>query len=102
MRNKVRYKDYRIGDDVYTVKLTLRRGGFVYNPAVRVQIMEWHQPPRNLWERIIEWWKYIISEYNWDPVLDGASLDNYCIDKCNLETMKRIAIERGSKEWEAL
>jgi hypothetical protein len=100
MRKEIHYEDYRIGHDVYTVKLTrLPKGGINYNPAVRVQVMEWHLPPRNLWERITEWWKYSISEYVWDPLLTEASLNAYCIDKCNAETLKRIAIEKGETEW---
>ena len=101
MKKEIKYKDYRIGWDVYTVKLThLPQGGFHYTPVVRVQVMKWHLPPRNLWERITEWWKYIISDWEWDPTLTGASLDAYCTNKCYLETVKRIAIERGDKEWD--
>lgn len=100
MRKEVRYEDYRIGEDVYTVKLTyLPNGGFYYNPVVHVQVMEWHLPPRNLWERITEWWKHDINDYLWDPLLTEASLNDYCIDRCNSETTKRIAIKRGETEW---
>ena len=103
MRNEVRYKDYYVDCDAYTVKLTyLPQGGFFYNPVVRVEVMKWHLPPRNLWERITEWWKYSLSNGHWDPSLTETSLDAYCIDKCNLETAQRIAIERCNKEWEAL
>lgn len=102
MKNEVRYENYRIGRDVYTVKLThLPQGGFHYNPVVYVQVMKWHLPPRNLWERITEWWKYILREGVWDPTWTELSLDAYCIAQCNLETEKRIAIERSNKEWEA-
>ena len=102
MKKEVRYEDYRIGHDVYTVKLTyLPQGGFFYNPVVRVQVMKWHLPPRNLRERITEWWKYNISDWEWDPTLTEASLDAYCTDKCLLETAKHIAIARCDKEWKA-
>ena len=102
MKNEVRYKDYRIGRDVYTVKLTyLPQGGFSYNPVVHVEVMKWHLPPRNLWERITEWWKYYLSDGTWDPIWIDTSLDDYCIEKCNFETAQRIAIERCNKEWEA-
>lgn len=100
MKKEVRYNDYRIGRDVYTVKLTyLPNGGFNYTPVVRVQVMEWHLSPRNLWERISEWWKYDISNYLWDPLLTETSLEDYCIDKCKFETTKRIAIKRAETEW---
>lgn len=102
MKKEVRYEDYYTEYDVYTVKLThLPQGGFYYNPVVRVQVMKWHLRPRNLWERITEWRKYGISDWEWDPTLTEASLDAYCVNKCNLETAKRIAIARCDKEWEA-
>ena len=102
MKNEVKYKDYRIGRDVYTVKLTYFPQGGLFGPEVNVEVMKWHLPPRNLWERITEWWKYSLSGWVWNPTLTESSLDAYCIDKCNYETAKRIAIERGDKEWEAL
>ena len=103
MKNEVRYKDYRIGRDVYTVKLTYEpQGGFFYNPVVRVEVMKWHLPPRNLWERITEWWKYYLSGGTWDPSWTKASLDDYCINKCSFETEQRLSTERCDKEWEAL
>lgn len=99
MKKKIRYEDYRIGRDVYTVKLILLpRGGFHYTPVVRVQVMELHSTPRNLWERITERRKYDISDWEWDPTLTEFSLDAYCVDKCNLETEKRIAIEKGNEQ----
>lgn len=101
-RREVKYKDYRIGRDVYTVKLThLPQGGFFYNPVVRVQVMKWHLPPRSLWERITERWKYNIDTHVWDPTLTETSLDTYCIDECILATANRAAVERGDKEWKA-
>lgn len=102
MKNEVKYKDYRIGRDVYTVKLIYLPQGGPLGPEVHVEVMKWHLPPRNLWEYITEWWKYSLSNWDWIPALTKVSLDAYCIDKCNYETAKRIAIERGDKEWEAL
>ena len=102
MKNEVKYKDYRIGRDVYTVKLTYSPQGSLFGPEVHVKVMKWHLPPRNLWERIAEWWKYYLSGWVWNPTLTDASLDAYCIDKCNYEAAQRIAIERGDKEWKAL
>lgn len=103
MKKEIRYKDYRIGQDVYTVKQTYEpHGGINSNPSVYVEIMEWHLPPRNFWQRITEFWKYNLNCWTWDPMLTEASLEAYCIDKCNLETMRRIKAERGAKEWEAL
>lgn len=102
MKKEIRYENYYIDRDAYTVKLThLPQGGVYYNPVVHVQVMKWHVPPRNLWERITERWKYNIDDWVWDPIFTEASLDSYCICKCGLVTAKRIAIERGNKEWKA-
>lgn len=100
MKKEVRYIDYHFGDDIYTVKLTyLPSGGFHYTPAVRVQVMVQHLPPRNFWERISEWWKYDINDYLWDPQLTDISLNDYCINKCNFDRSRRIAIQRCKAEW---
>ena len=98
MKKEIRYKDYRIGRDAYTVKLTHSPNSH-YTPVV-VRVMEWHVPPRNLWERITEWWKYDINDYLWNPLLTETSLDAYCTDKCKFITAQRIAIKKGDKEWE--
>jgi len=96
-KREVRYENYRIGRDVYTVKLTHLPQGVVY-----VQVMKWHLPPRTFWERISEWWKYTIEEHVWDPLLTDASLDEYCIAQCEKESDRRIRIQRGFDEWNAL
>lgn len=103
MKKEIKYRDYRIGKDVYTVKFTyLRNGGINSGPAVYVEIMTWHLPPHNFWQRITEFWKYNLNCGTWDPALTEASLEAYCIDKCNIETVRRIDIERGDKNWESI
>lgn len=103
MKNQVKYKDYRIGWGVYTVKLTYKpQGGFYYTPIVKVDVMRWHQPPRNLWQKIAEFWQYNLNSYVWDPTLTEASLESYCIDKCKCERTRERNIERGDKEWEVV
>lgn len=93
------YKDYRIGKYVFTVKFTFT-AGIDGGPAVVVHVMDWHQPPHNLWGRIFETWKYSLNCGIWDPMLTEASLEAYAIDKCKLETVRRLNVERGYKEWE--
>lgn len=99
-KREVKYNDYHVSDDIYTVKMTyLPTGGVEYNPVIRVQVMEQHPVPRNLWERITEWFKYNISTYVWDPMLTDASLDSWCLYKCVFETVKRNSAKRIDTEW---
>lgn len=97
------YKDYRIGKYIFTVKYTyMLNGGINGNPAVYVQVMEWHQPPRNLWEKISEFWKYNLDSGTWDTLLTDAALEDYAIDKCTHEVERRMNVERCDKEWEVM
>jgi hypothetical protein len=99
-KREIRYKDYQVKDDIYTVKLTyLPSGGIEYNPVVRVQVMEQHSVPCNLWERITEWWKYNIKTYVWDPLLIDVPLDSYCCYKCVGAKFKNDLIKKGETEW---
>lgn len=99
MKN-IKYKDYRIGKHVFTVKLThLPHGGVCSNDSVKVEIMEWHTPPRNFWERITESWKYYLNSWVWDPYVTGASLDYFCISYCDYEASKKADSEKFQKEW---
>lgn len=103
MRNKIKYKDYRIGCDIYTVKMTYAPcGGITNGPAVDVQVMEWHLPPRKWWEKLAEFWKYNLSTWTWDPTMTETSLEAFVIDKCKSESARRIAVRRGDKEWEVM
>lgn len=103
MKNVIKYKDYRIGQDLFTVKLTLLKGGSLSGgDAVNVEVMEWHLPPRNFWERISEFWKYSLGSWTWDPFMTNTSLDAYCVSKCEFETLKRSDAERSKKEWAAI
>lgn len=102
MKKKIHYKDYRVGKYVFTVKFIFTLdGGINGGPAVIVHLMDWHQPPHNLWGRISEIWKYSLNCNIWDPMLTEASLEAYTTDKCKLEMVRRLNVERGYKEWEA-
>lgn len=103
MKKEIKYKDYRIGRDVYTVKMTyVPYGGITNGPAVDINVMEWHLLPRKWWEKLTEFWKYNLSTWTWDPAMTEASLDAYCIFKCHFETAKRIKVKRCDEEWEAI
>lgn len=100
MKKIVKYKNYCNDKDAFTIKLTyLPKGGIEENPAVKVQIMRPHQPPRTFKERIAEGWKYNINDFMWDTLLNNLSLDDFCVGCCNAETARRIAIEKTEKEF---
>ena len=98
---EIKYKDYRIGSNLYTVKLTyLPSGGvFHYNPTVKVDIMEWHTQPITFLDKILEHFKFSIESYEWDPLLTDLSLTDYCIKKCSQITEINDAIEKANNEW---
>lgn len=100
---KIHYKDYRIGKYVFTVKFifALNGGGGIRNgSAIIVHVMNWHQPPRNLWGRISEIWKYSLDCSTWDPMLTNMTLEDYTIYRCNHEAEWQMNVERCNKEWE--
>lgn len=98
---EIKYKDYRIGSNLYTVKLTyLPSGGvFHYNPTVKVDIMEWHTQPITFLDKILEHFKFSIESYEWDPLLTDLSLTDYCIKKCSQIVEINDAIEKANNEW---
>lgn len=102
-KNEIKYKDIRVGRDVYTVKLRLMRCGGIYNgTAVSVDVMTWHLPPRNFWERLAEWWRYSLNTWTWDPQISEASLEAFVTDVCNYETVKKLRHDTGEEEWAAM
>lgn len=103
MKSIIKYRDYRIDKNLYTVKLTLLKGGSLSGgDAVEVEVMEWHLPPRNFWQRLSEFWKYSLSCSTWDPYITETSLDAYCVDKCKIEVLKLLDATKGTEEWMAI
>ena len=98
---EVKYKDYRIGSNLYTVKLIyLPSGGvFNYNPTVKVDIMEWHTQPITFLDKILEHFIFSIESYEWNPLLTDLSLTDYCIEKCSQIAEINDAIEKANNEW---
>ena len=103
MKTEIKYRDFRVGREIYTVKMKYLPNGSIFNgAAVVVKVMKWHTPPRNLWEKLTEFWRYELSSWTWDPQLCESSLEAYVIDKCALEADKRLCQDRGAKEWEVM
>ena len=102
-KKEIKYKDIRVGHYVYTVKMKLLPQGSVFNgTAVEVDVMAWHLPPRNFWERLAEFWRFSLSSWTWDPQISEASLEAFVIDKCAYETNKLLCQDRGVREWEVM
>lgn len=103
MRAEIKYKDYRVGREIYTVKMKYMPNGSIFNgTAVSVQVMKWHTQPRTIWEKLTEFWRYELSSWTWDPQISESSLEAYVIDKCAFEADKRLRQGRGAKEWEVM
>ena len=102
MTKNIKYKDVRIGSNIYTVKLEMHpHGGMLNGIEIRVEIMEWHQPPRTLRETLRES-RYFLNYWYWDPAMTSRSLDDFIIEKCTYEANKQLNQSRGIKEWESI
>ena len=99
---ETKYKDYQIGSNFYTVKLTyLPTGGVLhYNPTVKVDIMELHTKPITFLDKLLEHSKFSIETYEWDPLLTDLSLDDY-IKKHSKITKINKAIKKANDEWDS-
>lgn len=97
---KIKYKDYQIGSNLYTVKLTyLPAGGVLhYNPTVKVDIMELHTKPITFLDKILEHFKFSIETYEWDPLLTDLSLNDYIKKRSKIVGINN-AIKRTNDEW---
>jgi hypothetical protein len=100
---EIKYKDFRIGHDLYTVKLIyLPQGGISYNPVVKVRIMKLHTKPRKFLEKLLEVPKFSISTFIWDPFVTKASLEVYCINKCYTITKQNEKVNKAKNEWDQI
>jgi hypothetical protein len=98
--NDVKYKDYRIGKYLFTVRFQRRYDLGI--PAVDVEVLEHHTPRTGFIHRLIDFFKY--NRY-WSGcyfVKNGETLDEYAIRCCNYVVNlfeEKIAAE---KFWEDL
>lgn len=97
---EVKYREYRIGEELFTVKLTYKpNGGLSYNPIVKVRIMKWHTKPITFLEKLLEIPKFSINCYEWDPLFLDCSLEEYCINKCFNYVDHKNKINKAEIEW---
>lgn len=96
--NSIIYKDYRIGEYVFTVHLSRDSDG-----DVRIEVYDWHLPPHTKRERIKQWWKLKSRDYfYWRPSFTSLNLEEYILER--IETViSRIEEEKYAlEEWERI
>lgn len=95
------YKDYRIGEDIFTVHLLREKDCLFDTYDVKITICEPHLPPPSRWAYIKQFFNTkVYQEVYWRPSLETISLEDFIIQKIeeviNREKRK-IYLE---KEWQ--
>jgi hypothetical protein len=95
----VKYKDYRIGKYIFTVRFQRRydRSG----PVVNVEVWEQHTPRKGFIYRLIEFFKY--NRYWYGIWFAGNEpLENYAIRLCNFVANAMKEVDDAEKFWNDL
>lgn len=95
----IKYKDYRIGKYLFTVRFQRRYdlGG----PAVDVEVFEQHTPRKGFIYRLIDFFKY--NRYWHGTWLAGDEpLENYAIRLCDLVATTMEEVKDAEKFWDDL
>lgn len=101
---EIKYKDYRIGSDIFTVKMTYDPDPpYHLCPIVKVNIMKWHMKPTTFFGKLTEGIRFSIETHEYDPMWTRLSLPDYCISKC----LKLVESPKEEKcqtriEWESI
>ena len=100
MRNNVKYKDMRIGQHVFTIKLRAFYDCDL-GSGVHYDIYEWHIPARTIFGRFLQWWKLeYYDNGNWYPTLDNDTLEQRLICKCDKAVISINKENDFQKQWE--
>ena len=101
----VKYLDVRVGEWVFTVKLTyVAGGGFYYEDIIKARIMEQHPIPQTFFEKLFENWRYLpydTGEYS-SAVWTGTSLKEWCGMKCKHIVERHDTWTQVKKEWDKI
>lgn len=100
MDKNVKYKDYRIGEHVFTVQFTRRYDLGV--GAVDVVVWEFHTPRSRLLQRLIDFFKYNSYWHGTWFVGDEMTLDEYAIHLCDTIVSSWHDEEEAEKFWNEL
>lgn len=101
---EVKYLDIRIGEWVFTVKLTfVAGGGFYHEDIIKARIMKQHPIPQTFFEKLFENWQYFpydTGEYS--SFWSDTSLKEWCVKKCKRVVERHDALTQVEKEWEKI
>ena len=96
----VKYKDYRIGSHLFTVRFSRRYdlGG----PAVDVEVWEQHTPRTGFIHRLIDFFKYNRYWHGTWLAGDDETLEEYAIRLCDFVVNTMEDEKDAEKFWDDL
>ena len=74
---KIKYRDYRIGHNIYTVKVKR-----LNETEFHIFVFDCHPHPRNFFARCKEWWTIPSTDSYWDCHISNLSLEEKIIKMC--------------------
>lgn len=101
---KVKYLDVRVGEYVFTVKLTyVVGGGFYHEDIIKARIMEQHPIPQTFSEKLFEHWRYSTYETHEYSLFSGDwDLKEWCEMWCKHIANRHDTLTKAEKEWEKI
>lgn len=100
---EVKYLDVRVGEYVFTVKLTyVAGGGFCHEDIIKARIMEQHPIPQTFSEKLFECWRYLTYGTHEYSSLRSIDLKEWCEMWCKHIVERHDALTRAEKEWDKI
>lgn len=101
---KVKYLDIRVGEWVFTVKLTyVAGGGFNHEDIIKARFMEQHPIPQTFFEKLLECWQYSTYEtHEYSLFSIETGLKEWCEMWCKYIVERYDGLTRAEKEWDKI
>lgn len=100
---EVKYLDIRVGEHVFTIKLTyVAGGGFYHEDIIKARIMEQHPIPQTFSEKLLEYWRYSTYETHEYSSFRGLDLKEWCEMWCKDIVERHDALTRAETEWDKI
>ena len=97
------YKDYRIGENTFTVHLLRENDYLLDTYDVKITICEWHLPPPSRLAYLKQCFKTkVYQEIYWRPSLEKTSLEDFIIQELENVIAKEKRKACLEKEWACL